>query len=339
MLIHHSHTRAVARFLVCSFCFLPVFGLSTAFAQTLTCGAVITQSTVLRANLGPCPQVALTIPAGANHVTVDLNGHTIIGTGAGGSVGIDVRAGMVTIQGPGTIARFNRGIQIIVPANWWEPRGATIQRVRFESNANGIWIEPDQYVESYGMHRILRNVINGPGQIGIRIDRTHVHQILNNAINGHSDYGILANVSRYIEAAGNTVAGNGTGMHFDYWSDHATITGNTVSENRLDGIHTLSRGPIIEDNVVSRNGRDGMALTQIFGRVRDNRAFHNGRWGIALVRFDDTPGNIMPDTFHVSGNDARQNGVDLYWDGTGVRNCWVDNKFGTSQPARLPVCP
>jgi hypothetical protein len=32
-------------------------------------------------------------------------------------------------------------------------------------------------------------------------------------------------------------------------------------------------------------------------------------------------------------------GVDLFWDGSGVGNCWAGNVFASSLPSDLPPCP
>lgn len=52
----------------------PAFGQP----QTLACGAVVTQSTTLAANVGPCPGNGLIIAR--DGITLDLNGYSVIGT-------------------------------------------------------------------------------------------------------------------------------------------------------------------------------------------------------------------------------------------------------------------
>ena len=59
---------------------------STASAQPLTCGQTITRDTTLHSDLGPCPGDGLVI--GADNVTLDLNGHVIIGNATGEDVGV-----------------------------------------------------------------------------------------------------------------------------------------------------------------------------------------------------------------------------------------------------------
>jgi large repetitive protein len=59
---------------------------SAAPAQPLACGQVITEDTKLHSNLGPCPGDGLVI--GARRLTLDLNGHAIVGDDAGEDVGV-----------------------------------------------------------------------------------------------------------------------------------------------------------------------------------------------------------------------------------------------------------
>src|SRR6058998_20253 len=52
--------------------------VSTAAAQpAVDCGAVITKSTVLTTDIGPCPGVGIIVAA--DNVVLNLNGHTVAG--------------------------------------------------------------------------------------------------------------------------------------------------------------------------------------------------------------------------------------------------------------------
>src|ERR687888_1206711 len=72
---------------------LLALGPGAASTQPLTCGQTITRDTTLHADLGPCPGDGLVI--GAANVTVDLNGHAILGDDTGNSGG-DVGVGNET---------------------------------------------------------------------------------------------------------------------------------------------------------------------------------------------------------------------------------------------------
>src|SRR5215471_5882036 len=52
--------------------------LRASAAGAIACGSVITASTTLQADVGPCPADGLTIAA--SNITLDLGGHKVIGT-------------------------------------------------------------------------------------------------------------------------------------------------------------------------------------------------------------------------------------------------------------------
>jgi parallel beta-helix repeat protein len=70
----------------------PEYGADVAaMSANPQCGAVLTRSVTLRADLGPCPDVGLVL--GADDVTLDCDGYRIIG-GVGGGVKAEDRAGL-----------------------------------------------------------------------------------------------------------------------------------------------------------------------------------------------------------------------------------------------------
>ena len=79
---------------------------ATASAQQLACGATITKSTTLRADLTNCPGDGLVI--GRDNITLDLGRRTIDGTGTGVGIKVTGRRG-VRITG-GTVKEFGIGI-------------------------------------------------------------------------------------------------------------------------------------------------------------------------------------------------------------------------------------
>src|SRR4051812_33482003 len=85
---------------------LSAVGAESAAAADLKCGATVTSSVVLSADLTRCPDFGLRIAA--DDVTVDLNGHTIAGVGIGHGVLIDSRR-RVTVK-HGTVRAFRIGV-------------------------------------------------------------------------------------------------------------------------------------------------------------------------------------------------------------------------------------
>src|SRR4051812_10399576 len=79
---------------------------ATAGAQQPACGATITTSTTLRADLANCPGDGLVI--GRDDLTLDLGRRTVDGTGTGVGIRLDGRRGVKIVGG--TVKEFGIGI-------------------------------------------------------------------------------------------------------------------------------------------------------------------------------------------------------------------------------------
>ena len=85
-------------------------GVIPASATDLTCGTTLMVDTTLTHNLTACPASGLII--GADDIELDLNGFTLSGTGAAGSLGVDNTAGKKGVKiMDGTIADFCQGVR------------------------------------------------------------------------------------------------------------------------------------------------------------------------------------------------------------------------------------
>ena len=119
--------RVHALVVVAGGCLLVGLGTAGAGVPTVHCGATLTKSTTLTADLVHCPGTGLVI--GADGITVNLGGHTISGTNATGSEGIadDGHARVKILGGKVTDFRVNgvgiRGAQGSVV------RDVTIRRI------------------------------------------------------------------------------------------------------------------------------------------------------------------------------------------------------------------
>ncbi len=84
----------------------------------LSCGAQVTSSVTLTADIGPCPPSSDGIDIVASDVRVNLNGHSITGTNSTNNttsepVGIGLmNVHNVTVKGPGTIQAFDAGVAV-----------------------------------------------------------------------------------------------------------------------------------------------------------------------------------------------------------------------------------
>lgn len=171
---------------------------SLASAQTtgpLTCGSVITHSTILTNNVGPCPADGLII--GASNITLNLNGHTVSGatlamesTGPAEQVGINLTnvSGVTVLNG--TVTGFDAGVSITGGS------GNTVTQIKAHDNINDVAVNNNQTSCNFGD--------------GITTDNSNNNRIINNtAVHNGPFSGIsLVDASGSNLVAGNRVADN-----------------------------------------------------------------------------------------------------------------------------------
>lgn len=304
---------------------LGISSLAVASPQppSLACGDRIQTSIKLTHDLGPCPADGLHIVA-ATPVTLDLNGHKIIGQGAG--TGVSMFGESIIVKGPGRIVNFGVGINLDHGTE-----DVMIYDLDLVRNIEGINLLNANRV------RILDNTVDGRdrGKTGISIFGVGDY-VYRNIIRGHSDFGVLLSVGTPVVSQ-NVITENHVGIHFGREGSY-TVRGNMVFRNETNGIEAelMEAGSCgtIEDNFLRANGENGLLVTgghfvNAACVVRDNVAEDNRLAGI----------NIAGATGHtVIGNRASHNGVDLQWDGV-AGACWSQNIFSTSSPQTLPQCP
>jgi parallel beta-helix repeat protein len=242
-------------------------------AGRLSCGDVITKSTTLTADVGPCDGNGIIV--GADNIRLNLNGHTISGTpgvGNGNAAGIRLpfRTG-VTITGhpgnsgkKGTVTGFDGGVFVNGGS------GNTIENlvVRDNIGPGGDALLGDGIVLFHsGSNRIINNLVahsgpfDGIGVLGVDSN--------NNLIQGNT-----VEETPLGAAAGGL--GNGTGI---------------IINNFLDEEGTPRRGEPIRNNdvinnIVRRNANSGISnLTNIGARIIGNTVQDNGQAGEACFLF------------------------------------------------------
>jgi parallel beta-helix repeat protein len=215
---------------------------SDARVGNVTCGQTLTESTTLDNDLENC--FADGLIAGADGITIDLNGHTIssrLGSTGGGIVvhGFD----RVVVEN-GTITRFDIGVDVDFGAD-----STRVRDLRISDNALGTGIEAGG----------LRTAVTG------------------NTVFGR-DIGILANGTTPT-AAGNTVKDNETGMLVG--GGGAVAIRNTALSNAGFGLHVTSGADAVTSNVANANGDDGIDARGGSGAtLSGNRASFNTGLGI-----------------------------------------------------------
>lgn len=212
---------------------------------SLKCGTVITQSTTLRANVGPCSSGGLVI--GADNITLDLNGFAVQGranrTGDGVGIRLTGRTGVTVTKG--RVTDFDAGVALeggsanTLTGLLVKDNIGTTKRGDF---GDGIAVSASSGNTIRGNNVIHNGPYDGIGLFGPSSENL----IEDNVISGN-DVQFVADDGIRIEGPGAT---------------NNTVRGNSVSASTLDGIAVfsdqgtgnLNTGNVIEDNLVVGNG-------------------------------------------------------------------------------------
>ncbi len=311
-----------------------------AHTVVLECGDVITENTVLGANIGPCGNEELgeghgadghALRVQASNVTIDLNGYTIFGLGGDAVLhqasGIKVeQQDNVTIfssRPGGTIRDFFHGVWIL------GGKGNQVGNLNIIDNDDGVppgggnGIVMQNAVNS----RIVGNVVDGSGGFGgisvfndrrvppccPRIAENNLikDNIVRNAAGRAATVGISIEGSSRDQILNNVVEGSaGHGIRLTFNTSATRVIGNEVRGNGADGINLglnivsgqgASRN-LIQDNAVGRNAGDGIEVGGQNNRILDNTSLQNT--GTDLL-------DLNPDCDN---------------------NIWSGNVFGTAEP-------
>lgn len=329
-------------------------------AAHVACGQVITQSTTLDSDVGPCPNNGIIVAA--SNITLNLAGHRVFGTPVpGDGAGILLRQVSGVTVTTGQVSDFDGGVVIE------GGQRNTVTRIRAVNNLGRSEGHPPAPGTRYGE--------------GIAIEGSSNNLVLNNqAINNGPFAGI--------------------GLYELPDTDHpfpaGPVTGNVVRNNLVvdnvacreggpcdnDGIRLeplVGPGNLVEGNQVSRNGLDGIALfadadnnvvrgnsvnangvtnalgdgIRVFGSsnlIEQNSANENASGGISVGRRTGfalgslppcrptptrpcpTPGNPRGQNNRIFRNVAGGNGVWDLWDSNPNcdNNLWRGNRYQTA---------
>jgi hypothetical protein len=290
----------------------------------LQCGSTITTSTVLQADITGCTGDGLAVTG--NHVTLDLNGHTVSGDGIPNTNGFDVGLrvtgtdvrvrngsvsafdrGLLAVSSPGlrvgglaTHDNSNRGIMVDQQSD-----GARIEHNSSSDNgASGIAV-----VASNNARVTHNRSVRNPG--GVRLDTADGAFVADNDLSADT-FGVLIEP----DADANTVTRNAMvadiegGVVIGFSNDNV-VTHNHMTQGGNGVITESADRTVITDNVVTHSIATlcvgcGIAV-QIYGNdnvVARNTLVDSPRYGIELDDFQD-PGHSP-----VSGNVLRDNVVD-----------------------------
>ena len=165
-----------------------------------------------------------------DNLIIDGADHTLEGTGAYGSKGIDLSG------------RTN----------------VTVQNTQIKNFHYGIYLSYSNY------NNIVGNKITANNEYGIWLEYSSYNTVSGNNI-ANNEYGISLYSSSYNTISGNNIANNGDGIYFRYSSNN-TITGNDITENNWHGIY-LGSGS--SNNTICENAfwHDGMSVSGSYGNV------------------------------------------------------------------------
>ena len=257
-----------------SFCAAP------ALASHVRCGDTITTDTTLDSDLLDCPGYGVWI--GADDVTLDLNGHTISGTGAG--MGIRNQAFDRVVVENGVVTGFQGGIWLLgtienrlsnltVTANDLDgirllPLGGTvassgnvIEHSRIHGNGQGIVL-----IRSTG-NRLDENVVAGNDKEGVQLTDSSGNRIETNSVsdNGQPDFarkvGIALSRSHDNRIAQNSVSGHlGEGITLE-GSHGNQLQRNLLEDNGYSIYLKDSNGNSVQANrVLRQEGIGGLGI-------------------------------------------------------------------------------
>jgi parallel beta-helix repeat protein len=206
-------------------------------ADTLinTCGYLIRAAGKYRlaADLGPCAGDGIDIRT--SNVTLDLDGHAIIGAGNGNGAGIDVEIGGpqatgINIAGHGSIQKFAYGVLLLNVAN------SDVHDNHIAANGNSGSSDAGGLQIAGGTgNRVHDNTIDSNQPLGIVLFNTSNQQVQDNKVNGNYNSGIRIEAGSTGNVVANNVAeGNlgydlqddNTGCDNNRWLDNVFFTSN-----------------------------------------------------------------------------------------------------------------
>jgi parallel beta-helix repeat protein len=263
-------------------------------AQTVSCGDTVTQSVKLTTDLH-CPTTD-GLDIGANHVTVDLGGHTIFGVGPYNGVAdngypyatikngsIDGFENAVYLHAApqssitGIVARNDPGVAISVDTS--SPFTAVSKSTVVAYGYEGVYLQTDgssltNSTISAGANAagigvvvwgsgdtVSANTVSASAKAGILVQYGGGNRVTKNHVQGAGNDGIRLYDTQGALVSGNAVTGSaGVGILVENTSDGTTLTKNTVSASAADGIaiSSDSLGSVITSNDASGSRSNGI---------------------------------------------------------------------------------
>ncbi|MBK8903182.1 MAG: right-handed parallel beta-helix repeat-containing protein [Anaerolineaceae bacterium] len=292
----------------------------------VSCGQVLTQSTLVTNDLFECPGNGLVV--GANGITIDLNGHTIDGINQG--VGI-LNNGFDSVAiTNGFVQEFDYGVQLnpgttlntVTGLSLQLNEAAGIQLSDADNNtingnelaSNGVGIA---LIGGTQGAVVRDNTISTSSLQGVYIFTSSANRIENNEIDGSSESAVYLEGSSDNIILGNALSGNsGEGVEIILFSHNNRVEGNSITGNSGGILVSESNGSQLINNTVHSNSSGIVLEIANNNLVRVNDVSLNSS-GIELQDVNDS----LLEMNNVNGNSG--SGIEV--SGVSLRNEIVQN--------------
>ena len=249
-------------------------------AGAQSCGDILYANTTLTHDLVGCPGTGLTL---GEDIVLDLNGHTV--SGSGGSVGIAVNPGINDAQvvGPGTVKGFATG--------FWaqDNERLLVQGVSFFDNHTvGITLYGVAYstVEGNGIFGSLRGIL-----LQSWTSPADKNKFFDNQVADCLSGGIRLDAGDRHEVRGNTIKGCEQGVEL-LGTSEVVVHENVLFDNTT-GVVLLSHTGPMANNVVANNkvfdNETGIKLSSGAAAIHPleetfvgSNTLQGGTWGVIL---------------------------------------------------------
>jgi parallel beta-helix repeat protein len=252
---------------------------SSARQGGLYCGAYVTQDVTLRHDLYGCVEGGIIV--GRSGVTIDLNGHTITGSGQGDGISAMGVSG-VTIKN-GAIVNFETGARLTMVSK------SRILDTRFSMNTDA-----SLYAEASSQNKFKRITMTENGDGGFRLIGSSNNRIAGSTISGASDSGIiLEELSSFNRLVRNKITLAGEGIKVSGGTGNRVFR-NTTSYNGGAGVEVSgeSINTRVNENQAHFNGADGIFIEGMGTQVNRNNAGCNGGMGIKSTVYSPGSDNV-----------------------------------------------
>ena len=245
------------------------------------CGDVLTTSAVLTADL-VCSGNGLTIAPTAGVVTVDLSGHSILGSGGGVGIAVNPSGTARVIVKSGSVKGFQIGVQLDGVGS------ARIDGLTIRDNDTGVSGGPN----------------GGPGTT-----------LANSAITHNRGDGVSVAFIRPFEMNNDRVNENGGNGIFAFEDSLTALRNTLIARNGQEGLHLFNSVAAITGNTFFANGSTGLAIFDTictlfpFYVVSNNTAVQNGNGGMTVIPFTAPDQCPSPSPPAGTGNVAHDNAV------------------------------